>query len=85
MQKLSGAIQVDTVVFDNQPDNQRTPRCGRNSARFRDYLKLVPTVFEQLEVEYVSTYGIVFVLERLQQTVEAIDVDSASGCGPRAT
>lgn len=60
VQKLSGAIQVDTVVFDNQPDVAKNPKVWAKFAKFHDYLKLTfPTVFEQLEVEYVNTYGIV--------------------------
>lgn len=60
VQKLAGAIQVDTTVFDNQPDVSKNPEVWSKFAKFHTYLKVTfPTIFTLLEVEYVNTYGIV--------------------------
>lgn len=61
VQKVSGAVQIDTTVFDNQPDVDDDPKLWANFAKFHKYLELTfPTVYALLEVNYVNTYGIVF-------------------------
>ncbi|CAK7893929.1 carboxypeptidase S [[Candida] anglica] len=60
VQKLSGAVQIDTTIFDNQPDVSEDPKVWEKFADFHLYLQTTfPTVFALLEVEYVNTYGIV--------------------------
>lgn len=61
IQKLSGAIQVDTQIGDNPPDLSEEPEKWAQFKNFHKYLqKTFPTVYEKLEVETVNTYGLVF-------------------------
>lgn len=58
--KLAGSVQVDTTVFDNQPDVPDAPEQWVQFKDFHKYLKTTfPTVFETFQVDYVNTYGIV--------------------------
>ncbi|CAH2355731.1 carboxypeptidase S [[Candida] railenensis] len=58
--KLSKAVQVDTTVYDNQPDVDKEPETWSQFKEFHKYLKTTfPTVFALLEVDYVNTHGIV--------------------------
>lgn len=59
--KLSGAIQVDTQIFDNQPDVPDSPETWAKFQNFHDYLeKTFPTVYANLNVDKVNTYALVF-------------------------
>lgn len=61
VQKLAGAVQVDTQIGDNQPDVPDAPEKWTQFKKFHKYLqKTFPTVYENLEVETVNTYGLVF-------------------------
>lgn len=61
IKKLSGAVQVDTQVGDAQPDVDEAPELWIKFKKFHEYLeKTFPTVYENLEVETVNTYGLVY-------------------------
>lgn len=61
IKKLSGAVSVDTQIFDNQPDVADAPEVWEKFKKFHSYLeKTFPSVYEKLEVETVNTYGLVF-------------------------
>lgn len=61
VQKLSGAVQVDTQIGDNQPDVPDAPEQWVQFQAFHDYLeKTFPTVYKNLQVEKVNTYGLVY-------------------------
>mmetsp|Transcript_4498 Transcript_4498/g.5317 ORF Transcript_4498/g.5317 Transcript_4498/m.5317 type:complete len:578 (+) Transcript_4498:229-1962(+) len=61
VQKLAGAIKVDTQIGDKQPDVPDAPEKWTQFKKFHKYLqKTFPTVYENLEVETVNTYGLVF-------------------------
>lgn len=59
--KLSGAVQIDTTVFDNPPEVSENPEAWAHFADFHRYLeKTFPVLYQQLEVTKVNTYGLVF-------------------------
>lgn len=59
--KLAGAIQVDTQIFDNQPDVPDSPETWAKFKKFHKYLeKTFPIVYKNLQVEKVNTYGLVY-------------------------
>lgn len=59
--KMSKAIQVDTQIFDNQPDVADSPELWAKFQGFHDYLEATfPTVYAKLDVAKVNTYGLVF-------------------------
>lgn len=61
IEKLSGAVQVDTQIFDNPPDVDEHPEAYKGFVKFHAYLKeTFPAIFEKLQVDYVNTYGLVF-------------------------
>lgn len=61
IEKLAGAIQVDTQIGDNQPDVPDAPEKWAQFKKFHKYLQnTFPTIYEKLEVETVNTYGLVF-------------------------
>lgn len=61
VRKLSGAVQVDTQIGDNQPDVPDAPEQWVQFRAFHDYLeKTFPTVYKYLQVEKVNTYGLVY-------------------------
>ena len=61
VKKLSGAVQVDTQIGDNQPDVPDAPEQWVQFQAFHDYLeKTFPTVHKHLQVDKVNTYGLVF-------------------------
>lgn len=64
VEKLSGAIQVDTQIFDKQPDVPDAPEVWSKFKKFHKYLeKTFPIVFENTQVDYVNTYGLVFYMK----------------------
>ncbi|EDK46201.1 Gly-Xaa carboxypeptidase [Lodderomyces elongisporus] len=61
IKRLSGAIQIDTQIFDNQPDVDESPKTWEKFENFHKYLKKTfPLVYEQIEVETVNTYGLIY-------------------------
>ncbi|KAK6464192.1 Gly-X carboxypeptidase [Scheffersomyces coipomensis] len=61
IKKLAGAIQVDTQIFDNQPDVPDSPETWVKFIKFHEYLeKTFPTIYENLELTKVNTYGLVY-------------------------
>lgn len=59
-QRLSAAVQIDTTVFDNQPNVPDDPELWSSFERFHQHLRATyPEVFRVLKVDYVNTYGIV--------------------------
>lgn len=57
----SAAVQVDTQVFDNQPDVADAPEMWTQFVAFHEYLeKTFPKLHEIAEVSKVNTYGLVF-------------------------
>jgi Gly-Xaa carboxypeptidase len=61
VEKLAGAVQVDTQIGDNQPDVDDAPELWSQFKKFHKYLETTfPTVYEHLEVDKVNTYGLVF-------------------------
>ncbi|KAK6464191.1 hypothetical protein DFJ63DRAFT_311491 [Scheffersomyces coipomensis] len=61
VQKLANAVQVDTQIGDDQPDVDEAPELWEQFKGFHAYLeKTFPTIYAELEVEYVNTYGLVF-------------------------
>ncbi|EMG45935.1 CPS1 Carboxypeptidase S [Candida maltosa Xu316] len=61
IKKLSGAIQIDTQIFDKQPDVPDAPEVWKKFAKFHDYLEVTfPLVYKHLEVTKVNTYGLVY-------------------------
>lgn len=59
--RFSGAIQVDTTVYDSQPDVDEAPSLWSQFKKFHDYLESTyPDVYKHLEVHKVNTYGLVF-------------------------
>ncbi|KAK6454906.1 Gly-X carboxypeptidase [Scheffersomyces xylosifermentans] len=61
VQKLSGAVQVDTQIGDNQPDVEDAPELWAKFKDFHKYLEeTFPVIYANLKVEYVNTYGLVY-------------------------
>ncbi|CAK9441157.1 uncharacterized protein LODBEIA_P50260 [Lodderomyces beijingensis] len=61
IQKLAGAIQIDTQIFDDQPDVDEDPKIWANFAKFHKYLQeTFPLVYEQIDVQTVNTYGLIY-------------------------
>ncbi|CAN3485191.1 carboxypeptidase S [Diutina catenulata] len=61
VRKLSGAVQIDTQIVDNQPPPDENPEVWVKFKKFHSYLeKTFPQVYDKLEVETVNTYGLVF-------------------------
>ncbi|KAK6203428.1 uncharacterized protein RJT21DRAFT_119584 [Scheffersomyces amazonensis] len=61
VQKLAKAIQVDTQIGDDQPDVDDAPELWIQFQDFHKYLEdTFPVIYENLEVEYVNTYGLVY-------------------------
>lgn len=59
--RLSGAIKIDTQIFDNQPDVPDSPETWAKFQKFHDYLeKAFPVVYENLKLDKVNTYGLVY-------------------------
>lgn len=60
VKKLSGAVQVDTQVGDDQPDVPDAPELWAKFKNFHTYLeKTFPTVYDTVDVATVNTYGLV--------------------------
>ncbi|AOA64649.1 Carboxypeptidase S [Komagataella phaffii CBS 7435] len=63
-QKLSKAVQIDTQVFDEQLDVAQDPEVWTKFVKFHEYLEATfPTVYSQLKVDKINTYGLVFTWE----------------------
>ncbi|KAK6203427.1 uncharacterized protein RJT21DRAFT_119583 [Scheffersomyces amazonensis] len=61
IKKLSGAIQVDTQIFDNQPNVPDAPEVWAKFKNFHKYLEeTFPIIYSNLEVTKVNTYGLVY-------------------------
>lgn len=61
VKKLSDSIKVDTQITDNQPDVSEDPEVWLKFGNFHEYLeKTFPTIYENLKVETVNTYGLVY-------------------------
>ncbi|MCP8718733.1 MAG: M20 family metallopeptidase [Asgard group archaeon] len=61
IKRLSGAIQIDTQIFDKQPEVDDAPEVWKKFAKFHDYLEeTFPLVYKNLEVTKVNTYGLVY-------------------------
>ena len=61
IQRLAGAVQVDTQVFDNQPDVDEAPEVWAKFKKFHKYLQTTfPLVYENLDIATVNTYGLVY-------------------------
>lgn len=61
VQRLAGAVKVDTQVTDNQPDVDDAPEVWSKFGNFHKYLKKTfPLVHENLELDKVNTYGLVY-------------------------
>ncbi|KAI5962878.1 CPS1 [Candida margitis] len=61
IERLSGAIQVDTQIFDNQPDVDEAPEVWAKFKKFHKYLQSTfPLIYENLDVTTVNTYGLVY-------------------------
>lgn len=59
--KLSKAIQIDTQIYDNPPPVDEDPEYWAKFEKFHKYLEQTfPTVYDNLEVAKVNTYGLVF-------------------------
>ncbi|KAK6454907.1 Gly-X carboxypeptidase [Scheffersomyces xylosifermentans] len=59
--KLSGAIQVDTQIFDNQPDVPDAPEVWAKFGKFHEYLeKTFPLVYQHISIEKVNTWALVY-------------------------
>lgn len=62
--KLSGAVQVETVVFDSPPEVDVNPGYWTKFSKFHEYLnKTFPGVTATLKIEKVNTYGLVYTWE----------------------
>ncbi|KAI3403179.2 CPS1 [Candida oxycetoniae] len=61
IKRVSGAIQIDTQIFDNQPSVDKSPETWKKFAKFHSYLQnTFPLVYENLNVETVNTFGLVY-------------------------
>ncbi|EGW30859.1 Gly-X carboxypeptidase [Spathaspora passalidarum NRRL Y-27907] len=61
IERLSGAIQIDTQISDHLPDVPDSPETWEKFKNFHQYLEeKFPLVYENLEVERVNTYGLIF-------------------------
>ncbi|KAI5955184.1 CPS1 [Candida jiufengensis] len=61
VERLSGAIQVDTQIFDHPPDVGKDPKYWEKFVKFHKYLeKTFPLVYSNLDIEKVNTYGLIF-------------------------
>ncbi|RCK62415.1 Carboxypeptidase S [Candida viswanathii] len=61
IKRLSGAVQVDTLIFDNPPNVPDDPKYWKKFAKFHDYLeKTFPLVYKNLEITKINTYGLVY-------------------------
>lgn len=73
VEKLSGAVKVDTQVYDNPPDVNDDPKYWKKFVKFHEYLKSTfPAVFDKLSVETVNTYGLVFYWKGLDSNLKPV-------------
>ncbi|KAF3985628.1 hypothetical protein FT663_05224 [Candidozyma haemuli var. vulneris] len=60
-EKMTKAVQVDTQIYDDPPAVDDDPEYWKKFIKFHEYLEeTFPTVYENLEVTKVNTYGLVF-------------------------
>ncbi|CAH6721613.1 carboxypeptidase S [[Candida] jaroonii] len=73
VKKLSGAVQIDTQVFDDPPQVDDKPEYWKKFAKFHEYLeKTFPTVYDKLEVVKVNTYGLVFIWKGSDESLKPV-------------
>ena len=73
IERLSGAIQIDTQIFDNQPDVDDAPEVWSKFKKFHKYLQhTFPLVYENLEVTTVNTYGLVYTWKGANKNLKPI-------------
>ncbi|KAI5965681.1 CPS1 [Candida pseudojiufengensis] len=61
IQRLSGALQIDTQIFDHQPDVKEDPKIWKKFEKFHNYLEdTFPLIYKNLKIEKVNTYGLVY-------------------------
>lgn len=59
--KLSKAVQVETIVYDDPPEVDEDPAYWAKFSKFHDYLEQTfPLIHQHLELEKVNTYGLVY-------------------------
>ncbi|KAI5953020.1 CPS1 [Candida theae] len=73
IQRLSGAVQVDTQIFDNQPDVDEDPEVWAKFKKFHKYLQTTfPLVYENLDVTTVNTYGLVYTWKGSKKSLKPV-------------
>lgn len=73
VERLAGAIQIDTQIFDHQPDVDEAPEIWIKFQKFHDYLnKTFPLVYKHLEIQKVNTYGLVYIYKGSQESLKPV-------------
>lgn len=73
VKRLSEAVQINTVIFDEPPDVSENPGYWSQFEKFHRYLRdTFPLVYEHLEVQTVNTYGLYFLWEGKDPSLKPI-------------
>ncbi|KAG5418879.1 CPS1 [Candida metapsilosis] len=71
--RLSGAVQIDTQILDNQPPVDEAPEIWAKFKEFHKYLKSTfPLIYENLDVTTVNTYGLVYTWKGTDATLKPV-------------
>ncbi|ODV98441.1 hypothetical protein PACTADRAFT_48207 [Pachysolen tannophilus NRRL Y-2460] len=73
IKKLSGAIQAPTEVYDDPPEVSLNPEYWAKFKKFHDFLEeTFPLVYQNLKIEKVNTYGLVYTWEGSDSSLKPI-------------